>query len=54
MDQPNPLLRGLTLPAFSQIQPEHVLPAVQTMLAANRARLAEIEAEPNPTFASVV
>jgi len=54
MDQPNPLLRGLTLPAFSQILPEHVLPAVQALLAANRARLAEIEAEPNPTFASVV
>jgi oligopeptidase A len=54
MDQTNPLLRGLTLPAFSQIRPEHVLPAVQTLLAANRARLAEIEAESNPTFASVV
>ena len=54
MDQANPLLRDLTLPDFPQIRPEHVLPAVQALIAANRARLAQIEAEPNPSFATVV
>jgi len=33
MNNDNPLLADDTLPAFSKIRPEHVAPAVETLLA---------------------
>ena len=39
MSQDNPLLRDDALPAFSQIRPEHVLPAVDNLLADYRAAI---------------
>ena len=50
----NPLLRAQPLPAFDAIQPEHVEDAIRSTLAENRARIREIEATANPTFATVV
>jgi len=38
----NPLLKQDGLPPFSAIQPEHVLPALTSVLDENRARVAEI------------
>ncbi len=46
----NPLLERQGLPAFSRIRPEHVEPAIDTLLAENRAtvaRLLEEVAEPD-------
>jgi oligopeptidase A len=54
MDTTNPLLRELPLPAFQDIRPEHVGPAIRELLAANRARVAELEETPAPTFANFV
>ena len=50
----NPLLATAGLPDYSAIRAEHVEPALREQLAANRARLAELLAEPAPTFASLV
>ncbi|HEX2244018.1 MAG TPA: oligopeptidase A [Gammaproteobacteria bacterium] len=38
----NPLLNMQGLPAFSQIRPEHVEPAIDALLAENRARIDEL------------
>ena len=55
----NPLLcdavfQPFLLPAFAQIRPEHVEPAIRDLLQANRARIAALAAQSQPTFASVV
>jgi oligopeptidase A len=50
----NPLLQDVPLPRFDAIAPEHVEPAISRLIAEQRARVAQIEAEPNPTFASVI
>ena len=50
----NPLLAEQDLPAFRQIRPEHVEPAVRELLAANRARIEELAQLPQPTFATLV
>ncbi len=50
----NPLLDQQSLPQFRQIRAEHVEPAVRELLDANRARVAELAATPDPTFATVV
>ncbi|MHB1239912.1 MAG: oligopeptidase A [Gammaproteobacteria bacterium] len=51
----NPLLCAEGLPAFSRIRPEHVEPAVDQVLAQNRARLDSVLAQPGPfTFANLV
>ena len=51
----NPLLEFTGLPPFSRILPEHVEPAVERLLADNRARLAEVLADETPrTWAGVV
>ena len=50
----NPLLGEQPLPAFTEIRPEHVEPAVRELLSANRARLDELARLERPTFASVV
>ena len=41
----NPLLASDGLPSFSAIKPEHVVPAVEQVLADNRAKLEEILAD---------
>src|SRR6056300_1307994 len=38
----NPLLNTSSLPRFDEIQPEHVLPAIQKVIADNRAQLDEL------------
>ncbi len=51
---PNPLLETADLPDYAAIRPVHAEPAVRAQLAANRARLAELLARPDPTFATLV
>src|SRR3974390_2409903 len=50
----NPLLELDSLPAFGRIEPAHARPALEKVLTDNRARLAELTAQPQPTFASLV
>jgi oligopeptidase A len=50
----NPLLEIGALPAFGKIEARHARPALEKVLAENRARLAELTAQANPTFASLV
>ena len=50
----NPLLELESLPAFGRIAASHARPALEKVLAENRARLAELTALPRPTFASLV
>jgi oligopeptidase A len=50
----NPLLELDSLPAFDRIEAGHARPALQAVLAENRARLAELTAQAAPTFASLV
>jgi oligopeptidase A len=50
----NPLLELESLPAFGRIEANHARPALERVLADNRAKLAELTAQPHPTFASLV
>jgi oligopeptidase A len=50
----NPLLELGALPAFGRIEASHALPALQEVLADNRARLQELTSQTTPTFASLV
>ncbi len=50
----NPLLEFDSLPAFDRIEAAHARPALEHILAENRARLAELTAQSEPTFASLV
>jgi len=50
----NPLLDFASLPAFDRIRPEHALPALTEVIADNRARIAQLVAQPEPTFESLV
>jgi oligopeptidase A len=50
----NPLLELESLPAFGRIEASHARPALEKVLAENRARLAELTAQSAPTFASLV
>ena len=50
----NPLLDFGSLPNFERIEPEHALPALQEVLADNRAELARLVQQVNPTFDSLV
>jgi oligopeptidase A len=43
-----------SLPAFGRIEASHARPALEKVLADNRLRLAELTAQPCPTFASLV
>jgi oligopeptidase A len=43
-----------SLPAFDRIQAAHARPALEWVLSENRARLAELTAQPAPTFASLI
>ena len=49
-----PLLEIDSLPAFDRIKAADARPALENVLAENRARLAELTAQPTPTFASLV
>ena len=49
----NPLLQIDELPAFDKIEASHARPALEAVLADNRARLVELTAQPAPTFASL-
>lgn len=52
---PNPLIDQTGLPAFSQIRPEHVEPAIAARLAACREQIAQLTSEvAAPTWESVV
>lgn len=50
----NPLLATAGLPDYGAIRAEHVEPAIREQLALNRRALAELLAQPSPTFASLV
>jgi len=50
----NPLLAHTPLPAFARIRPEHVEPAIRAVLSESRARINELAAVQEPTFAAVV
>jgi oligopeptidase A len=50
----NPLLELESLPPFGRIEASHARPALEKVLAENRARLAELTADPSPTFDSLV
>ena len=50
----NPLLELGALPDFGRIAARHARPALEQVLTENRARLAELTAQPHPTFASLV
>jgi len=50
----NPLLTRNPLPDYAAIRPEHAEPAVRAQLAENRARLAELLRQPEPSFATLV
>src|SRR6202167_2777972 len=50
----NPLLELGALPDFGRIEARHARPALEEVLAQNRMRLAELTAQENPTFASLV
>jgi oligopeptidase A len=50
----NPLLNLGALPDFGHIEARHARPALQEVLADNRARLAELTEQASPTFASLI
>jgi len=50
----NPLLETGDLPPFDRIRAEHARPALERILAENRALVAAIGAQAEPTFASVM
>ncbi|WP_168014992.1 oligopeptidase A [Halomonas salinarum] len=52
----NPLLETHSLPPFDEIEPEHVVPAIETLLAENRAAIEELVAHTEhetPTWESL-
>ena len=50
----NPLIDYPELPPFSNIQPEHVLPAVEQLVADGRARIQQVLADGNFDYAHLV
>ncbi len=50
----NPLLGQEPLPPFARIRPEHVEPGVRELLDSSRARISELAALEQPTFATVI
>ena len=50
----NPLIDYPELPPFSKIQPEHVLPAVEQLVADGRARIQQVLAEGKFDYAHLV
>ena len=55
LDSVNPLLNFTGLPPFSQIKPEHVEPAIDEVLAANRALVSRLTADlSRPTWDDLI
>ncbi|NBF00731.1 oligopeptidase A [Pseudomonas sp. Fl5BN2] len=56
MSSSNPLLQDFDLPPYSAIRPEHVQPAIETLLADNRAATAKLleQQEGTPTWKGLV
>ena len=52
----NPLLQGLTteLPLFDRIEPQHVLPALDAVLADSRTKIEALVTHPDPDWASLM
>ena len=50
----NPLLQSSVFPRFDLIRPEHVIPAMQQLLADLEAALQQLEAQAQPTWAGLV
>ena len=50
----NPLLAGELLPCFDTIRPEHVEPAIRSLLEESRAHVAQLASDATPSFARVV
>lgn len=52
----NPLLRNIEceLPAFTDVRPEHVLPALEKVLADNRAEIDSLTGQNNPDWPSLM
>lgn len=52
----NPLLQDFDLPPYSAIRPEHVQPAIETLLADNRAAIAQLleQQQGTPTWQGLV
>ncbi len=50
----NPLLRTSGLPAFDEIKPEHVVPALQSVLKEATSQLEEFEKNLEPTWAGLI
>ncbi|MFO1465074.1 MAG: M3 family metallopeptidase [Steroidobacteraceae bacterium] len=50
----NPLLDLTSLPAFDRIQPADALPALTQVVAENRAALARLTSQADPTFESLI
>ncbi|UDG79642.1 oligopeptidase A [Candidatus Steffania adelgidicola] len=46
----NPLLTAFTLPPFSAIRPEHILPAIKVVLEDSRCAIEKVIAQPAPFF----
>ncbi len=54
-DQDNPLLQDFDLPSYSAIRPEHIEPAIDTILADSRAAIEQLlSTAPQPTWDSLV
>ena len=54
-DQSNPLLQDFDLPTYSAIRPEHIEPAIDTILADSRAAIAQLlNNAQQPTWDSLV
>ncbi|WP_025132078.1 oligopeptidase A [Pseudomonas sp. PH1b] len=56
MSSSNPLLQDFDLPPYSAIRPEHVQPAIETLLADNRAAIAKLleQQQGTPTWQGLV
>lgn len=53
-DQENPLLLNAVFPSFDLIQPDHVVPAMRTVLAELEHRLEQLERDAQPTWEGLV
>ncbi len=50
----NPLLEPGTLPAFSEIQPQHIKPAIEQLIRQNRSAIAELTALPSHDWNNLI
>ncbi len=50
----NPLLQGEGIPPFGAIEPDHIVPGMEALLAGLRQELAQLEAQVTPTWTGLV